>query len=141
MYSDIHVYDKSKNGFHDSESFKTNTFFGFDWSFSSNWWRTSNFDLYSALMAIEQWGFFSVPHLLRQGASVYNGHMTHACFRVFGSGAAPTWFSDLRLLRPGFDPDLPHAGRTLYQLSLTESHFPNCHNAWQIILNKHPDFN
>ena len=22
-----------------------------------------------------------MPHLLRQGASVYNGHMTHACFR------------------------------------------------------------
>ena len=28
MYIDIHVYDKSKNGFHDSESFKTNHFFG-----------------------------------------------------------------------------------------------------------------
>ena len=28
MYSDIHVYDKSKNGFHDSESFKTNNFLG-----------------------------------------------------------------------------------------------------------------
>ena len=26
-------------------------------------------------MAIEQWGFFSVPHLLRHRASVYNGHL------------------------------------------------------------------
>ena len=26
-------------------------------------WRAANFDLCSALMAIEQWGFFSVPHL------------------------------------------------------------------------------
>ena len=27
-------------------------------------WRASNSDLCSALMGIEQWGFFSVPHLL-----------------------------------------------------------------------------
>ena len=26
-------------------------------------------------MAIEQWGFLSVPHLLWHGASVYNGHL------------------------------------------------------------------
>ena len=38
-------------------------------------WRAANFDLYSALMAIEQWGFFSVPHLLWHGASIYNGHL------------------------------------------------------------------
>ena len=36
--------------------------------------RAANFDLCSALMAIVQWGFFSVPHLLWQGAFVYNGH-------------------------------------------------------------------
>ena len=36
-------------------------------------WRASNFDLYYALMAIEQWGFFSMPHL-RHGPTVYNGH-------------------------------------------------------------------
>ena len=30
-------------------------------------WRAAHFDLYSALMAIEQWGFFSVPHLLWHG--------------------------------------------------------------------------
>ena len=28
-----------------------------------------------ALMAIKQWGFFSVPHLLWHGASIYNGHL------------------------------------------------------------------
>ena len=28
------------------------------------------FDLYSAHMAIEQWGFFSVPQLLENGTSV-----------------------------------------------------------------------
>ena len=32
------------------------------------------FYLCSTLMAIEQWGFFSVPHLLWHGASVYNGY-------------------------------------------------------------------
>ena len=37
--------------------------------------ETANFALCSALMAIEQWGFFSVPCLLWQGASVYNGHL------------------------------------------------------------------
>ena len=37
--------------------------------------RAANFDLCSALMAIEQWRLFSVPHLLWYGASVYNGHL------------------------------------------------------------------
>ena len=35
-------------------------------------WRAANFDLCSALMAIEQSGFLSVPYLLWHGASVYN---------------------------------------------------------------------
>ena len=38
-------------------------------------WRAENFDLCTALMAIEQWVFFSVPHLLCHGASVYNVHL------------------------------------------------------------------
>ena len=38
-------------------------------------WRASNFDLSLTLMATEQWLFFSVPHLLWHGASVYNGHL------------------------------------------------------------------
>ena len=38
-------------------------------------WRAANFAIYSALMAIERWGFFSVPHLLWHGTSVYNGHL------------------------------------------------------------------
>ena len=33
------------------------------------------FDLYLALVAIEQWRFFSVPHLLWHGSSVYVGHL------------------------------------------------------------------
>ena len=38
-------------------------------------WRAANFALCSALMAIEQRGFSSVPHLLWHGASLYNGHL------------------------------------------------------------------
>ena len=38
-------------------------------------WRAVNFYLHSTLVAIEQWGFFSVPHLLWHGASVHNGHL------------------------------------------------------------------
>ena len=37
--------------------------------------KAANFDLCSALMAIEQLGFFSVPHLLWHGASVFNSHV------------------------------------------------------------------
>ena len=36
--------------------------------------RAGNFDLCSALMVNEQWGFFSGRHHLWQGAYVYNGH-------------------------------------------------------------------
>ena len=35
----------------------------------------ANFDLCSALMAIEQCGFFNMPHLLRHGVSIYNSHL------------------------------------------------------------------
>ena len=49
--------------------------FSFIWRRHHCWWRASNVDLCSALMAIRQWGFFSVPHLLWHGASVYNGHL------------------------------------------------------------------
>ena len=69
-------------------SFKKKGFCLFVWgfmvsleNFSRIWrlhhyrWRAANFDLCSTLMAIEQWGFFSVPHLLWHGASVHNCHL------------------------------------------------------------------
>ena len=62
--------------------------------------------LCSALMVIEQWWFFSVPHLLWYAAYVYNGHlrgpMTHTCCRAFSSGAVTTCFYDSGLSRLGF---------------------------------------
>ena len=53
----------------------------FVWGFSFNsyedndLWSVANFDLDSALMALEHWGLFGVPHLLWLGTSVYNGHL------------------------------------------------------------------
>ena len=38
-------------------------------------WKTTNVDLCSAHMAIEQGGFFSVPRLLWHWVSIYNGHL------------------------------------------------------------------
>ena len=49
--------------------------FSFIWTRHQYRWSAAYFDLYSAFMAMEQWGFFSVPHLLWYGASVYNGHL------------------------------------------------------------------
>ena len=64
-------------------------------------WSAANFDLCLALMAIEQWGFFSVPHLLWQGASVYNGRLrgpvTNTFCWAFSSGAVTTCLHDLGL--------------------------------------------
>ena len=64
-------------------------------------------EICSALMAIEQSGFFSVPHLLRQGSSVYNGNIRGSVTLTliserFGSGAVTTCFYDLSLSQLGF---------------------------------------
>ena len=80
---------------------------GFLWKRHHYRWRIANFDLCSALIAIEQWGFFSVPHLLWQGASVYHGLLRgpviHTYCRAFSTGAVTTRFYDLGLSRLGFE--------------------------------------
>ena len=59
-------------------------------------WKAADFDLCSALMAIEQWGIFSLPYLMGHGTSVYNGHLaprtrdTCTYCRAFSSGDVPT---------------------------------------------------
>ena len=65
-------------------------------------WRAAKFDVCSALTAIEQWGFFSVLHVLWHGASFYSGlrgpvtltpiaeRCYHLCLRL-GSVAAGIW--------------------------------------------------
>ena len=49
--------------------------FLFIWKRHHDRWMAANFDLCSALMVIERWGFLSVPHLLWYGTYVYNGHL------------------------------------------------------------------
>ena len=70
-------------------------------------WTSANFDLFSALMAFEQWWFFGVPYLLWHGASVYNGHLRGAVTltncRTFRSGAVTIYFYDLLLSPLGFE--------------------------------------
>ena len=71
-------------------------------------WRAPNFHLYSALMAIEQWGLFSEPHLLWRRASVYNGHLrgtlildtrTCPCTKVIDAFTR-VWLSENNWLSP-----------------------------------------
>lgn len=47
--------------------------FSFVWRCHHYKWRTENFDLYLAFLAIKKWGFFSVLFLLWHGTSVHNG--------------------------------------------------------------------
>ena len=65
--------------------------------------KAANFDLCSALIAIEQWGFFSVPHLLWHGASSPRTRDTHTNWSAFCTGAVSTCFYDLGLSRLGFE--------------------------------------
>ena len=71
------------------------------------WWRT-------ALMAIEQWGFFNVQHPLRHGPTVYNGHLRGPLTLTpsVWQWSCHYLFYDLGL--SGSYPDLPHASLTLY---------------------------
>ena len=50
-------------------------------------------------MVIEQWGFFSVPHLLWHGTSIYmyNGHLRRPVTLNFSTGAVMTCFNDFKL--------------------------------------------
>ena len=68
-------------------------------------WRAANFDLCLAFMTIEQWGFFSVPHVLWHGASPRTRD-TYTYCRAFGSWAVTTCFYDLGLSRLGTAPPL-----------------------------------
>ena len=70
-------------------------------------------------MAIEQWGFFNVPDPLRNGPTVYNGHLrepvtlTPVAERLAVELSLPfftTWVCPDRRS----NPDLPHARGKLY---------------------------
>ena len=66
-------------------------------------WRAVNFDLCSALMAIEQWGFFSVPDRLWHGASILMVISEDPYCWAFSSRAITTCFYDLALSWLGFE--------------------------------------
>ena len=70
--------------------------------------ETSNFDLYLAFMAMEQWGFYidklwhcDKCYPIRMVIS--EDRDTHTCCLAFGSGAVTTCFYDLGLSRLGFE--------------------------------------
>ena len=73
-----------------------------------------------AFMAIEQWGFFSVPHLLWQGQTVYNGHLrgpvtlTLVAERLAVQLSLPISITMLRSVGTAIrTPNLLHARRAL----------------------------
>ena len=70
-------------------------------------------------MAMEQWGFFSGPHLLWHGASVASGYLrglvTHTYWRAFSSGVVTTWFYVLGLPWLGFEHPTFHMQNTIYK--------------------------
>ena len=67
-------------------------------------WKTANFNLivFSALIAIEQWGFFSVPRLLWHGTSVYNGHLWGPLTLTPVAERLTSCFNDQGLSQSGF---------------------------------------
>ena len=82
-------------------------------------WRAVNFDLCSALMAIEQWGLFNLPQLLCHGPTHYNGYLrgpvthTPVVQRLQVELSLPVFTTQVCRDR-GSNPDFPHARRTLY---------------------------
>ena len=59
-------------------------------------------------MAIEQWGFFSVPHLLRHGPTLYNGHLWGSLTLTPVADRLTVKLS-LPVLLTLMNSDLPHA--------------------------------
>ena len=65
-------------------------------------WRTTNFDLYSAVITIEQWGFFSVPHLLWHGPTnimvisedLWHSHLLPIVWRILAEGFKDNTYSN-----------------------------------------------
>ena len=53
-------------------------------------WRVAKFDLYLTLIAIEQWGFFNVQHLLLK-LSYPRTRDIHTCCQTFSNGAVTTF--------------------------------------------------
>ena len=92
--------------------------FSLIWRRHHHRWWAANFDLCSALMAIEQWGIFNVQHPLWHGPSVYNGHLRGpVTLRRIAERLAVELLQHVlttKFVAPGIPtPNLPLAGTTL----------------------------
>ena len=83
-------------------------------------WRAASFDLWSALMVIEQWGFLLTCHTYCDtGLPFYNGHLrgsvtlTPVAERLAVELSLPDFTTQVCRDRRS-NPDLPHARRTIY---------------------------
>ena len=76
-------------------------------------WRAANFDLCSALIAIEHWGIFNVPHLLWHWPTLYNGHIRGPVKLAFGCGAVTNCLMTCVFHIPESNPDLRMQGKAL----------------------------
>ena len=89
-------------------------------------WSSANFNLCSALMAIEQWGFFSVPHPMRLGPTLYNCHLrgtmtlTPVAERLAVELSQPVFTTKVCRDR-GSNPDLPHTNKIVKSISNFDS--------------------
>ena len=95
--------------------------FSLNWRRHHIWWRATNFYPYSALMAIELWGFFDEQHLLwhlgQPFIMVISEDPRHT--PVVERLAAELWPPVLTTLvcpNRGLNPGLLHARRTLWPL-------------------------
>ena len=84
----------------------------------------------SAIMAIEQWGFFRVSHLLWHGVSVYIGHlrgpMKHTYCWAVSSGAVIKCFKDLGLSWLGFE----HTTFEIFKVVVISTVVTVCKHKW-----------
>ena len=84
-------------------------------------------DLCSALMAIEQWGFFNVPHPLRLWPTVYNGHLwgpvtLTPVAKLYAVELSLPAFKTLVSHDRGLNPNLLHSRGTLYLYTKVKNH-------------------
>ena len=91
------------------------------WRHHYNRWLASDFILFSALIAIEPWVFFSVSDLLWHGESVYNGHYWYPWQSLllpsFGSDAVKPYLKNYVCRNVGSGPYLLYARQTIYNLN------------------------
>ena len=112
--------------------------------FTHYWLRAANFYLCLALMAIEQWGFFSVPHLLWHGATVYNGNLwgrvTHTPIAERSAMVLSTCFYDLSLTHSMDSNTQPSAcvANALTHCATAASTSPR--NIWNSLLTKRKSY-